>query len=157
MTTENLITFGAAILAFLASVIAAVVSIYNARFTRFAKERWWERKADAYARIIDALSSLTYYYEEHLDAVIEGRDVPESRRTEIGKHWNHGYGEVKRATAAGAFLISGDAEESLTAFWKEKDKGVDPDDWFGMIESHYGAARSSLRSIVAAAKKDLAV
>ena len=39
MKTENVITLAAAALSFLASVVATAVSIYNARFARFAKER----------------------------------------------------------------------------------------------------------------------
>jgi ABC-type Fe3+ transport system permease subunit len=46
MPTESVVTLIAAGLAFLASVIAVVVSAYNARFARFALERWWERKAE---------------------------------------------------------------------------------------------------------------
>jgi ABC-type arginine transport system permease subunit len=60
MSTDNLITLITAGLAFLASVIAIIVSVYNARFARFASEKWWERKAEAYTRIIDALSDLVY-------------------------------------------------------------------------------------------------
>jgi hypothetical protein len=40
MPTESVVTLIAAGLAFLAPVIAVVVSAYNARFARFASERW---------------------------------------------------------------------------------------------------------------------
>lgn len=157
MTTEHLLTLFASVLAFIASVIAAAVSIYNARFRRFARERWWERKVEAYNRIIDALSGFVYYYEEHYDAEIDRRDLTESHKKEIDEHWRKGYAEVKRATAVGAFLISPAAEAALQKMWQEKGKGVDPSDWFGLIESDYVAARDCLRAVVEAARNDLRV
>jgi len=157
VTTPNSITLIAAILAFVAALIAAVVSVYNARFRRFARERWWERKVEAYSGIIEALSDLVYYYEEHYDAEIEGQTLSDEHRKEIAEHWQKGYAKVKRVTAIGAFLISPDAETALQQMWKEKGKGVHPNDWFGLLESDYVAARGCLQSIVAAAKKDLKV
>jgi hypothetical protein len=157
LTTEHLLTLLAAILACIAAVIAATVSVYNARFRRFARERWWERQVEAYNRIIDALSALVYYYEEHYEAEIEHRSLTDSHKKEISEHWRKGYAEVKRATAVGAFLISPTAEAALQKMWKEKGKGVAHNDWFGLIESDYVAARKCLRAVVKAAKKDLRV
>lgn len=41
--------------------------------------------------------------------------------------------------------------------WKERGKGVHPDDWFGLLESDYVKAEECLKSIVIAAKADLEV
>lgn len=157
MTTENLFTLVASALAFLASLLATVVSVYNARFARFARQRWWDRKVDAYSRIIEALSSLVYYYEVIYDAELEHQTLSEERKTEIDDHWKRGYAEVKKATATGAFLVSAEAEAALQKMWKEKGKGVHPNDWFSLIESDYVATRDCLRGVADAAKKDLEV
>ncbi|MDO8546575.1 MAG: hypothetical protein Q7R68_04360, partial [Nitrospirales bacterium] len=147
----------AAVLAFVASVIAVGVSAYSVRFSRFAKERWWERKAEAYSRIVEALAGLVYYHEEHYDAELESRSIPEDRRRQIDEYWRTGYIELKKATAAGPFLISAEAEAALAQMWRDRGKGVHPGDWFGRIESDYTTARDGLKAVVAAAKKDLAV
>lgn len=157
MTPENAITLGAAFLAFAASIVAAGISAYGARFQRFARERWWDRKAEAYSRIVEALSDLVYYHEEHYDAELEGRGISAERRTEINECWRKGYIEIKRATATGPFLISPKAEAALATMWRERGRGVEPNDWFGLIESDYVTARDCLRAVVAAAKEDLAV
>ncbi len=157
MTAQNDVTLVAAILAFIASVLAAAVSIYNARFTRFARERWWERKVDAYSRIIEALAALVYYYEEHYDAELEHRELTDDHRKEIADYWRRGYTEVKRATAIGAFLVSPEADAVLQKMSKDKGKGGHPGDWFSVLESDYVDARDSLRAVVSAAKKDLRV
>ena len=78
------ITLLAALLAFAASIIATAVAAYNGRFGKFARERWWERQAEVYTRIIEALASMVYYHEEHLTAYEEGRSIPESLRAETG-------------------------------------------------------------------------
>lgn len=155
VNTQSTITLVAAILAFMASVLAAVVSIYNARFNRFAKERWWERKVEAYSRITQALADLVYYYEEHYITQVEGSSLSEEYKKAIGEHWRQGYAEVKKATAIGAFLISVEADGALKKMAAEKGKGVDPDDWVAMLESEYDAARDCLKAVVAAAKSDI--
>jgi ABC-type arginine transport system permease subunit len=75
MPSDNIVTLVASGLAFLASIIAVIVSAYNARFARFASEKWWERKAEAYTRIIGALSDLVYYYGRIYDAETQARDL----------------------------------------------------------------------------------
>jgi len=157
VTTESAITLMAAGLAFLASVIAAAVAGFTARFQRFAKERWWDRKAEAYSRIIDALSGVVYSHEEWYDAELEHRGIPDEQRNEIDEHWRKGYAELKRATAIGSFLISAQAEAALAQMWHDTGKGVHPADWFGQLESNYTTASDCLKKLVGAAKKDLGV
>jgi len=111
-------------IAAVAALIAAGVSIYNARFGRFSRQRWWERKADAYSKIIDALSNLVYYYEEHMNAELEGRKAGGQRSKEFEQFWHGGNIKIKTATATGAFLISKETETALQRMWKEKGKGM---------------------------------
>lgn len=155
MTNAQWITLTAALLAFVASGIATAVAAYNARFRKFAQQRWWERKADAYTRIIEALADLVYYHETHLLAAEERVTLSAERKADIGEFWRRGNAEVRRATAVGAFLISPDAEAALRRMWEEDGRGVPFNDWYGAVESSYDAARTCLRQVVAAAKADL--
>jgi hypothetical protein len=157
LNAQSLVTLVAAVLAFIASVLAATVAIYNARFTRFARERWWERKVDAYSKIIEALASLVYYYEEHLVAETEGSELSEEYRKQVGEHWRRGYAEVKRATAIGAFLVSDEADAALKKMAKERWEGGDPNNWLEALGSDYAGTRDCLKTVVAAAKKDIRV
>ena len=134
-TVENVVTLVAAILAFVASVIATAVSIYNSRFGRFTSRRWWERKVEAYSKIIGALSELVYYYEERYDAEVDGHNRTDDHKDEIEKQWRKGYAEVKRVTAIGAFLISPEAEAALRKMSKEKGKGAQSNDLFDILQS----------------------
>ena len=130
-----------------------VFSIYNARFGRFSRQRWWERKVDAYTKIIDALANLVYYYEEHMNAELEGRKAGGQRSKEFERFWRDGNIKLKTTTATEAFLISKQAEAALYGMRKEKGKGVQYGDWCSEIESYYNATSACLKSIVIAAKK----
>lgn len=155
MTTQSTITLVAAVLAFSASIVATSVVLYNARLAKFAREKWWERQADVYARIIEALAGMVYYHEEHLTAYEEGRNIPERLKAETEEYWQRSYTELKKASAVGAFLISSDAEVALRKMWKDKDKPIDSQDWYGQLENDYVAARDCLNSLVQCAKRDL--
>lgn len=155
MNTQTTITLIAAVLAFAASVLATIVSIYNARFKRFARERWWERKVEAYSRITQALADLVYYYDEHYTAQIEGSSLSPEYRKKVGEHWRQGQADVKKATAIGAFLISEEADAALKKMANERPSNVDPEDYFEALEFDYKAAQNCLKAVVAAAKKDI--
>lgn len=142
-------------IAAVAAVVAAGVSIYNARFGRFSRQRWWERKVDAYSQIIDALSSLVYYYEEHMNAELECRKAGGQHSKGFEQFWHDGNIKIKTATAIGAFLISKEAETALQIMWKEKGKGITYGDWYGAMESDYNATNACLKTMVIVAKKDL--
>lgn len=155
MDTQNLVTLAAAGLTFVASIITVTVSAYNARMEHFARQRWWERKVQAYADIIEALADLVYYYEEHYDAEVEHQEMSDAHKAQVTEHWKRGYAAVKKATSVGTFLISSEAEAALRTMWREKGKGVHPNDFFGLVESDYVAARDCLKAVVEAAKIDL--
>jgi hypothetical protein len=155
MSTENLITLITAGLAFLASIIAIIVSAYNARFVRFASEKWWERKAEAYTHIIDALSDMVYYNKVTYKAEIEGAQINKTRKMEIQDQWKQGNLAVRKATNIGAFLISPEAENALKQYWNQSEEQHDPGDWMWELEHDYSSAKKCLEEIVQCAKNDL--
>lgn len=155
ISTDNWITLITAGLALLASIVAVAVSAYNARFARFASEKWWERKAEAYTRIIDTLSDLVYYFQETYKADVEYIELSEERRQEIHEHWKRGNLAVRKATNIGAFLISSEAESALKQYWQQPQEKHDPGDWIWQIEHDYESAETCLKQLVVCAKRDL--
>lgn len=157
MLTESGVTLIASGLAFTASVIAVIASIYNSRFGRFKSERWWERKIEAYSRIIEAISDLVYYYQQSYNAEIYAIQHSDEKRLEINAHWNKGNLEIRKASNVGAFIISQEAEEILKEYWNRTKEGLDSSDWFGRLEFDYTSAEACLKKFVICAKKDLRV
>jgi hypothetical protein len=141
----------------LAAVVAAAAQLYTVRFRRFARERWWERKADAYARIVESLTGLVYYYEIQGEVAI-GKELSDERHADLAKQWRDGHLELKRATAAGLFLISPAAEAALTTMWREHDEHHrTAEDWLDEVEADYATTRTCLKAVVTAAQRDLGV
>jgi hypothetical protein len=157
MAEETRITLVAAILAFAAGILSTAASLYSARFRRYAMQRWWERKADAYTRIADALSEMVEYYRMTYAVELEGHHISEEGKAEFGKRWRKGWEEARRATNIGAFLISDEANAALNDLWTSFDHASEDPNWFNVIEVEFTSAEKCLRSLVAAAKKDLKV
>ena len=155
MSADEIVALATSGLAFLASIIAVIVSAYNARFARFASEKWWERKAEAYTRISGALSDLVYYYGQTYETQFS--NLSEERQREIDEHWRKGHLEVRKATDIGAFAISREAEEALKEYWKRPAENIHPEDWSAHLEIDYMSAEKCLKKLVACARKDLRV
>ena len=154
MSSESIVILIAAVLAFIASLLA----IYSTRFRRFAQERWWERKADAYTRIIEALSDLVDYYRQMCDEEINPkRTVSEKIKRDMLERSKRGHREITKAADIGAFLISSKADAALQLFRKGPEKKPNPQDWYSIFDNEYSGAERCLKEIVECAKKDLRV
>ncbi|HEX7406996.1 MAG TPA: hypothetical protein VF515_05015, partial [Candidatus Binatia bacterium] len=60
-------------------VISSLFTSFLAR-RRFISERWWERKAEAYTRILDALVHMHRYYEALSDDYMGEAKLSEERK-----------------------------------------------------------------------------
>ena len=129
MSSKIDITLIAAILAFITSIIGLIISSYNARFRRYALEKWWEKKYDAYSNIIDALSDMVEYYRRSITAEEEGYAISDSVRETLQERWLNSIHKVNKATSMGAFLISSEAEDTLRQFRKDFDN-VNYRNWY---------------------------
>ena len=94
------------------AVVGFVAGLFASyRSTRdFRRHRWWERQADAYTRIIDALSELVEYYRSYYLGEIEGGELTEDHKKDMEQWWRRSNAEIMKAANAGAFLISDAAQ-----------------------------------------------
>ncbi len=157
MAVETKITLVAAVLAFCAAIISTVASLYSARFRRYAQERWWERKADAYTRIAHALSEMLEYYRMTYEVEIEGQKITPQRKAEFLMRWKNGWEEARRSTNMGTLLVSNDANKALRDLWRSFDHAADEESWIDRIEAEFASAEKCLAALVVAAKEDLQV
>ncbi len=156
MDQDNIIALVVAGLAFVASMVSVAVSLYNARLGRFSSERWWERKAEAYTRIVEGLSDLIAYYDR---AIGEG-DEPLVSSDEISRlleSYERGRSKLEFALTNGAFVISAPAYASLQAFLANWQSGSSPRDYPDRLEADYNAALKTRESIIGLARADLGV
>ena len=103
--------------------LVAAVLVHLLEYRRFVRGRWWDRKADAYEGIIDALARAVHSLRMGLsiraavDVVKErGEEVSGALRealVESGEESNEMGRRIVRAAYAGDYLISKRASDSL--------------------------------------------
>lgn len=137
-------------------LIAGLFALYRAK-QEFISQRWWERKADTYMRIIEALWKILDYYKQNYEEVTDHREISDERKKEILNQWREGQREIKKITEIGAFLVSDETIAALKKLWKKPEPESDPDDWISQLENDYIATEACIDTVIKSAKKDLQV
>lgn len=139
--------------------IAVVTSFLTVRLSlrRFHAERWWERKAEAYSRIIEALHHIADYCDAQVDERMRATQMTEERSNELLTNYRAAYSDLHKATGIGAYIISDDVAEILLQLesrpklqWQDTDIGE-------LFETELKAYKEALTQIRRLAKKDLRV
>lgn len=123
--------FGTIIGSFIGAWLAARFGI-----KRFYKEKMWERKAEAYTAIFEALHFIGEWYQKHHDAYLQQRELTEETTAELRLKANEAEAELERQLARQTWVIpknSRDRLGKLTAALKER-----PQDWFDYLDSSLG-------------------
>jgi hypothetical protein len=94
-------------------IAAALGAWFTAHFSlrRFFREKEWERKTQAYTAIFEALHNMRAWFDEHWDAEISGREIPEEKQAELGKAYREAKAVLQRRLAAETWLLP---EEYIT-------------------------------------------
>lgn len=123
---------------------------------KFRTEKWWEKKASAYERVIDAFHSSKKFTSEHLDAEYKGREVEELRDQELRKLAKIARDEILRASDVGAFILSPQALGILTKYEKKSEELSDCQTWQEYLDLDWSITDKHMKDFIAEAKKDLA-
>jgi len=136
--------------------IAIVTSYITVQLSlkRFRAERWWDKKALAYERIIEAFHNSKKFSSEHLDAEYEGGRLSEERDKELRLMSNVAKEEIYKASDIGAFIISEKAIEIISNYQKESSSS-NPETWVEHLESDYEIVNKYMKLIISEAKSDL--
>jgi hypothetical protein len=154
--------------AFLASYIT-----YWLSHRRFIQERWWDRKADAYAKIIENLVALTYSLERWARyewTELAGEEVLSPRAKEDYEAVPLEYEEVKarieRAATQGGYIISEKAANALSELIRQLRKAPEQSgfdvmsdwcNWINSLHDYSKAAHDCLQAMRDEARSDLRV
>jgi hypothetical protein len=136
--------------------IAGLFALYRAK-QEFISQRWWERKADAYTRIIEALWQMLDYYKQNYEEITNCSKISDERKKEILKQWEQGECEINKVTDIGTFLVSEETITALKKIWEKPQPEPDPNDWFRHLENDYIATKACIETVIKNAKKDLQV
>ena len=108
----NLLT--GVVIAIVSAVVSAIVTVFLA-FRRFRRERWWERKADAYSSAIKAFHDLECAISEGMVSLCSSR-MGEEQQGERAKHCERALAEVTWVLQASSFIMCPEAHDLLKGF-----------------------------------------
>ena len=136
----------------LVAVVTAVLTV-QLSFRRFQAERWWDRKADAYSRIIEALYHVVAHASMTQEVWYEDAKFHEEYKKERVESYRKALRDLEMATSVGAYVISEEAAKILTEVAKrQRIKG--PNEAMADQFEEYTNALTKIREL---AKKDLKV
>ena len=100
----------------LISIIPAiVVAILTVRLSlrQFYSQKWWERKADSYSRIVRELRNLSYCIKELYAVEMGEKKLSDKRLKTLKKRHVLSFESLKITAAEGDFVISKEASQEL--------------------------------------------
>jgi predicted CopG family antitoxin len=136
------------------AAVSAWITVHLA-LRKFRSEHWWEKKVEAYSKVIEALHNSKSFSDKHLDANYAGRNISEDSSKELGARAISAQLEIDKMIDIAAFMLSEEANERLKAFKKEIDSFSDCPNWIEYLEYDWKATDSCLNDLIRIAKKDL--
>jgi hypothetical protein len=141
-------------------IVIAVVSAWitvQLSLRRYRTERWWERKVQAYERVIGALHDAKAFAEDHLNAEYRGRDLSKEEDEKLRARSKVAQEEIAKAIDMGAFLLSDEALERLKQYRKDENKTSEEQSWVEYLDADRGVTDNCLKDLIRIAKKDLQI
>lgn len=136
--------------AFLAAHLAAHTTL-----KRFYKERMWERKANAYTTILEALHLSQEWYGKHFDAAITRRELTEEYAKRLTEQSATARAQMMRAIEGQTWLLS----PEVNVIIEKMDGKLDSQytSWEEDLDHGWAAVRDAREAITKLARVDLAI
>jgi len=143
--------------------LAAVLTAYFTvtwSLKRFLKEKKWEKKSEAYSRIMEALHHMKRIQLLYLDDELERKKIDKEKLAEINFHFQQARSELEKYIDIGLYYISDEAIfalEKLHSVHEEclDDWNNDGSDLFELYEKELKAVKDCLETIRAIAIKEV--
>ncbi len=141
-----------------AIAIAAITSWITVQLSRhkFRAERWWDKKVEAYERVIEAFHNSKKFYTENIKAELSGIEISDERKDELRNSSLIARDEILRASDIGAFILSENAVNILTSYESESEKVDDnANSWFEYLDLSWGITNKYMKEFISEAKTNL--
>ena len=136
------------------SVITAIVTV-RLSLEQFRSERWWEKKTEAYSKIISELSIMFYCLSKWLDGAEGATNYSDEFISEFTNEYHASKINVEKVIAMGSYIISEKASTLLYDLQKELNWKSPQRDWHEELERAYTAVKTTISGLRVIAKKDL--
>lgn len=138
------------------SILVAVITV-KLSLKKFRSEKWWEKKTEAYSKIVDALHQLKNYCEQKLPAEYGEPSLSSEKEKELGQQYQTAYRELVKALDVGSFIITDEAVKILETYQNRPELNYYENPLCDIIECDLKYIKECLRDFKLAAKKDLGI
>ena len=140
-------------------VVGATTAVVATRLalSRYQSERWWDRKADSYAKTLQALFLVKRSSDEWLAAQEVGRQHTDEYSQQLEADWRAGSRAVAEAAAVGAFTMSPKALAALANYEAAQRRARNADDPFEQATIETDALDRAIADLTVAAQSDLGI
>ncbi|MDA1276735.1 MAG: hypothetical protein O2960_22180 [Verrucomicrobia bacterium] len=140
-------------------VVGVCTAIITVRLSlrRFHAERWWERKAEAYSRIVEALHNAMEFCSAMSDESLTGVELSDERKAQLTQDYRQASREIRKATGVGAYIISDEVADVLTKLEARPHLDWEKTATFEFYDHEHEGYKAALAEVRRLAKKDLGV
>lgn len=150
--TQGVVT--ALIPALVVSIITAYVTV-RLSLKQFYSERWWEKKAEAYSRIMEHLSSLQYCLREWFGESLHEKELTDDVKRQLNETYRQAEEAIRKTAGIGAYIVSDGTANALQELLREFQKKDPSGNWLRDMDRHQYAVTESMARIREYAKADL--
>lgn len=148
-------------------VAGAVASWVTMRFSyhRYCSERWWERKAEAYAGILQHLTNMRLVLTRQIDFMTDVCYLNKEQARTLWKNYDGALDAIEQAASEGAYILSDSSITALHTLLKRlHPPGQSLEDWYGddikrlqLLAKSVEVLDGCVQELRAVAKRDLRV
>jgi len=120
-------------------------------------QKWWDKKAEVYTNVIEALYDSRSYSASILEADREGKELTEEESKELVNRLKIAEKVIGKTVVLGSFLLSSDALARLKVYQKESEKASQTSMWYDYLFGDFEATDNCLKDLIEIAKRDLMV
>lgn len=136
---------------FAAAWIGARLSLRN-----FYKERRWDRKADAYTVIFEAIRDTQRWYEQHFKSLEVGTEIDDTRKKRLQDEANQAEAKFERCLAGQVWNLPDDFRQRAWKLSRELGSFASKTDtWFEYLDGSLALIQKAIEELASLAKKDL--
>lgn len=143
----------------ISTLITPIASFFGAALAahlaikRFYKEKVWERKVEAYTAIFDALHEMNKWFEVHLEAWLNDRDVTDEERAKLQASYEGAKARLNRKLDSEVWLIPETCVARLNTMNENLSKHFDT--WDEMLDNNSYETRRAIKELRVLVRVDL--
>jgi hypothetical protein len=122
---------------------------------RFQSERWFDRRLDAYTKVIESLHSMKLCTERQIQAAARGHELSKDTEDELVATYRRGLADLRRLTDMGALIFSPEAIIKLDTLNLELKEASDAAAWWDHLAAEGAAISRCLKELRIIAQRDL--